>query len=80
MGTLAAFKKQEESETQLLQKRKEVEKLTEDKVSAEHQKFLEEEQKRKQDEVSKCQTRLERVMKEIEEKENDLIVCEFHMN
>jgi len=73
VGTLESFKKQEEKKASQLQQRKEVEKMTEDKVSAEHQKFVEEDQKRRKDEVSKWQSKLDRVMKDIEEKEKELI-------
>jgi len=73
LGTLASFKKQVDNEAQILQQRKEVERITEEKVSSEHQKFLEEQQKKRHEDISTYQARLEKVLQEIQTKEAELL-------
>jgi len=73
LGTLASFKKQVDNEAQILQQRKEVERITEEKVSSEHQKFVEEQQKKRQEDIATYQARLEKVLQEIQTKEAELL-------
>jgi len=73
MGTLATFRKQVENEAQILQKRREVEMQTEEKVSAEHQQFLLEQRKKRQDDINFLQARVERIMKDIQTREDELL-------
>jgi len=73
MGTLATFKKQVDKESETLQHRKEVEKQTEDKVFAEHQQFLEEQRKRRLEDMTSLQSRVSRIEKDIMAKEEDVL-------
>jgi len=73
LGTLSSFKKQVETEAHTLQQRKEVEKQTEDRVSAEHQRYVEEQQRKLQEEISNYKERVSQVLGKIKAKEEGLI-------